>query len=93
LAVGPHYRKEKKTLCSHCKENAPVVYQNFLNRVKTKEREFSRLWTQCQNCQGSFHQEVLCTARDCPIYYLRTKTMKDLDEARTNLEKFSDLSW
>jgi len=83
----------EKTLCSHCKDNAPAVYQTFLNRVKTKEREFSRLWTQCQNCQGSFHQEVLCTARDCPIFYLRTKTFKDYDEARNTLEKFSDLSW
>ena len=23
--------------------------------------KFSRLWTQCQCCQGSFHEEVLCT--------------------------------
>jgi DNA polymerase delta subunit 1 len=93
LGCRASLQPNEKTLCSHCKENAPAVYQNFLNKVTTKEREFSRLWTQCQNCQGSFHQEVLCTARDCPIYYLRTKTMKDLDEARNNIEKFTDLSW
>ena len=29
------------------------------------EEKFSRLWTQCQRCQGSLHQDVLCTSRDC----------------------------
>jgi DNA polymerase delta subunit 1 len=62
----------EKTLCSHCKENSPALYQNFLNKVTTKEREFSRLWTQCQNCQGSFHQEVLCTAYTGLSYLLFT---------------------
>jgi len=83
----------EKSLCSHCKQDAPGVYHNFLNKVRVKEREFSRLWTQCQNCQGSFHQEVLCTARDCPIYYLRTKVQKDFDEARVALNRFNDISW
>jgi hypothetical protein len=27
------------------------------------------LWSQCQRCQGSLHQDVLCTSRDCPIFY------------------------
>lgn len=31
------------------------------------------LWTQCQRCQGSLHQDVLCTSRDCPIFYRRKK--------------------
>jgi len=83
----------EKGLCVHCKDNSPIVYQSFLNKVRVKEREFSRLWTQCQHCQGSLHQEVLCTARDCPIYYLRTKTQKDLDESRQSLSRFNDLSW
>lgn len=25
------------------------------------EEKFSRLWTQCQRCQGSLHEDVLCT--------------------------------
>ena len=25
------------------------------------EEKFARLWTQCQNCQGSLHADVLCT--------------------------------
>ena len=37
------------------------------------ENKFSRLWTECQRCQGSLHQEVLCSNKDCPIFYMRTK--------------------
>ena len=46
------------------------------------QQHFSRLWTQCQRCQGSLHQEVLCTSRDCPIFYRRRKAHKDLIEVR-----------
>jgi len=47
-----------------------------------------RLWTQCQRCQGSLHQDVLCTSRDCPIFYRRKKVQKDLLEAETTLKRF-----
>ena len=40
------------------------------------------------NCQGSLHQEVLCTSRDCPIFYRRKKVQKDLNEAQELLERF-----
>jgi DNA polymerase delta subunit 1 len=46
------------------------------------------LWTQCQRCQGSLHQDVLCTSRDCPIFYRRKKVQKDLLEAETTLKRF-----
>jgi len=74
-------------------ENAAGIYQQTLGKVRAKEMEYNRLWTQCQNCQGSFHQEVLCTAADCPIFYMRTKVKKELVETRSTLEKFDDLTW
>lgn len=33
--------------------------------VQELEVLFGRLWTQCQECQGSLHQDVLCTRLDC----------------------------
>ena len=47
-----------------------------------------QVWTQCQRCQGSLHQEVLCTSRDCPIFYRRKKVQKDLQEAQDALARF-----
>lgn len=86
-------RATEKILCNYCKENSPDVYCNYLSKLRIKEQEFSRLWTQCQSCQGSMHQEVLCTARDCPIFYLRAKVRKELEDTRKTLRKFDDLSW
>ena len=66
------------------------VYFKALSTVNDLENSFARLWTQCQRCQGSLHQDVLCTSRDCPIFYRRKKTQKDLGEAHTILARFPD---
>jgi DNA polymerase delta subunit 1 len=81
-------------LCDECKspDKAPLIYMKQLDVVRQMQCEFGRLWTQCQSCQGSMHQEVLCTARDCPIFYLRTKVQKDLKDSKAVLDKF-DTSW
>ncbi|KAJ1561863.1 DNA-directed DNA polymerase delta [Cladochytrium tenue] len=53
------------------------------------EVKFARLWTQCQRCQGSLHQDVICSAQDCPIFYMRKKAQKDLNEAAATVQRFS----
>lgn len=57
------------------------------------EDRYARLWTQCQRCQGSVIQDVLCTSRDCPIFYMRKKTQKDMQELVKLDEKFQNLAW
>ena len=54
------------------------------------EADYSNLWTQCQRCQGSLHQDVLCTSRDCPIFYRRRKVQKELNEAQVSMARFID---
>lgn len=56
-------------LCEHCKPREADIYQRSLTTVNELQETFGRLWTQCQRCQGSLHQDVLCTSRDCPIFY------------------------
>lgn len=41
------------------------------------------------DCQGSMHLEVLCTSRDCPIFYARKKVAHDLEEQVRVLKKFN----
>ena len=45
------------------------MHQRSLATVNELQETFGRLWTQCQRCQCSMHQDVLCTSRDCPIFY------------------------
>ncbi|KAH9310163.1 hypothetical protein KI387_038074 [Taxus chinensis] len=79
---------EDQTLCSHCRGREAELYQKTVGNVRELEMLFGRLWTQCQRCQGSLHQDVLCTSRDCPIFYRRKKAQKDLAEAEVQLERW-----
>ncbi|KAK9997013.1 hypothetical protein SO802_021699 [Lithocarpus litseifolius] len=78
-----------RTLCSHCKGREAEFYCKTLVNVSEQEMLFGRLWTQCQECQGSLHQDVLCTSRDCPIFYRRKKAQKDMAEAKLQLDRWS----
>ena len=51
------------------------------------EKNFQELWAECQRCQGSVCQEVLCTNRDCPIFYRREKVKKEMDHMKCELDK------
>lgn len=65
-------------VCDFCKKKESELYQKEVSHLSTLEERFSHLWTQCQRCQGSLHEDVLCTSRDCPIFYMRKKVQKDL---------------
>ncbi|KAI4369276.1 hypothetical protein MLD38_017736 [Melastoma candidum] len=79
----------EQTLCSHCKGRESELYCKTVLHVSQLEELFGRLWTQCQECQGSLHQDVLCTSRDCPIFYCRKKVQKDMVEAKRQLDRWS----
>ncbi|KXX78761.1 DNA polymerase delta catalytic subunit [Madurella mycetomatis] len=74
-----------------CADDAPRVgelYKKTLDKVSDLEVRFGRLWTQCQRCQGSMHCEVICSSKDCPIFYMRMKAKKDLEDANRELKRF-----
>ena len=59
-----------------------------MHKVSDLEVKFGRLWTQCQRCQGSLHNEVICSSKDCPIFYMRMKAKKDVEDAGRELVRF-----
>jgi len=83
-ALGPN----ETTVCQYCKPQEAEFYQERLQKVHRLEQQFASAWTQCQRCQGSFHETVLCTSRDCPIFYMRRKIQKDLADAQAVVERF-----
>lgn len=79
-------------LCDHCKKNGKerdVVLEKVLE-LKEHEIAFNRLWSQCQRCQGSLCQDVICTSRDCPIFYRRAKVRKDAASALDNVRRLQE---
>uniref|UniRef100_A0A3Q3K726 DNA polymerase n=1 Tax=Monopterus albus TaxID=43700 RepID=A0A3Q3K726_MONAL len=80
--------KSDVAVCDFCKKKESELYQKEIFHLNTLEERFSRLWTQCQRCQGSLHEDVLCTSRDCPIFYMRKKVQKDLDDQSKLVSRF-----
>merc|ERR1712168_1715506 len=81
---------ETEAVCKYCKEKEGEIYQKQIANLARLEQKFGRLWTQCQRCQGSLHEEVLCTSRDCPIFYLRKKVIIELEDQDKLIRRFGE---
>ena len=81
------------SLCQHCIPREGEIYLQKLQEVNEHEDVFASLWTQCQRCQGSLHQDVICSNRDCPIFYKRKKVQKDLKDAQEALDRYAYISF
>ena len=75
-------------VCENCRPRIGELYTKTLTKVSDLEVRFGRLWTQCQRCQGSLHCEVICSSKDCPIFYMRMKAKKDVEDAGKELGRF-----
>lgn len=53
--------QEDKAVCKHCESQEAELFHNELLAQHKLEEKFSRLWAECQRCQGSLHQEVICS--------------------------------
>ncbi|XP_014787230.1 DNA polymerase delta catalytic subunit [Octopus bimaculoides] len=82
-----------KAVCKHCKSQESAIYQKEICQLSALEERFSRLWTQCQRCQGSLHEDVICTSQDCPIFYMRKKVQKDVSDQGKLLHRFGHIDW
>merc|ERR1712048_196617 len=83
------------SLCEHCQqERAAEVVLNKVHDLREKEAEYHRLWTQCQRCQGSLLQPVICSNRDCDIFYRRAKARQDVENLQQQFQKLQlDNAW
>jgi len=84
---------ENSSVCQHCKPRESELFQKEITSLHALEEKFNKLWTQCQRCQGSLHEDVLCTSSDCPIFYMRKKVQKDLLHQDGVIQRFGDFEW
>ncbi|CCE62608.1 hypothetical protein TPHA_0C04580 [Tetrapisispora phaffii CBS 4417] len=80
--------KGESPLCSNCKERSGELYMKTLYEVRDLQEKFARVWTQCQRCAGTLHNEVLCSNKNCDIFYMRVKVKKELQEKVEQLNKW-----
>lgn len=81
---------EKEAVCAHCKPKESLLYQQELSHHRMLEDRFAALFTECQRCQGSLFEEILCTSRDCPIFYIRKKVQMELETSKTKIGRFGE---
>lgn len=79
---------ESEAVCHHCKPKEGALYQQELSHHRMLEDRFAQLYTECQRCQGSLHEEILCSSRDCPIFYIRKKVQMELESSNTKMCRF-----
>lgn len=84
----PMQAQSGQATCIHCRKDESRVYLRIAQEAAASQASFSKFWTQCQRCQGSLHQKVICSARDCPIFYRRSKAYSDMVKTQTALERF-----
>jgi DNA polymerase delta subunit 1 len=75
--VSPHAKVEHR-LCSSCEPRRIEYYTTDMEDLRTTERESGLCWANCQNCQGSRFQAVICSAQDCPVFYKRLVLRRDV---------------
>lgn len=76
-------------ICHYCKDRETELYVRELNKLRALELAYARHWTQCQNCQSSLHQDILCSNDQCPIFFARTKIKIDLVAAEERVKLFA----
>eukprot|EP00928_Gymnodinium_smaydae_P053270 TRINITY_DN37302_c0_g1_i1.p1 TRINITY_DN37302_c0_g1~~TRINITY_DN37302_c0_g1_i1.p1 ORF type:complete len:1054 (-),score=284.41 TRINITY_DN37302_c0_g1_i1:242-3403(-) len=83
------------SLCTHClSDKAADIMAERLSELRLKEEEYGQLWTECQRCQGSILEPVICSNRDCDIFYRRAKARKEVELERQQVARLDkDMSW
>ncbi|KAF5289112.1 hypothetical protein FQA39_LY15214 [Lamprigera yunnana] len=79
---------ENEALCAYCNPKISTLYQQELNHHQHLEDRFAALFTECQRCMGSLHEDILCTSRDCPIFYIRKKVQMELETSQKRMVRF-----
>lgn len=86
-------KKSGTILCNSCRSEFPKLFCELQKKFNDKTNLFNSCWTECQRCQGSIVNEVLCVNRVCPIFYKRTKIKNEIGILQNKLTKLRNLSW
>ncbi|XP_015419485.1 PREDICTED: DNA polymerase delta catalytic subunit [Myotis davidii] len=77
-----------KGVAAYMKSEDPLFVLEHSLPIDTQYYLEQLLAQPCQRCQGSLHEDVICTSRDCPIFYMRKKVRKDLEDQEQLLRRF-----
>lgn len=80
-------------ICNFCRTDFGKHYVEIINQLNERSKTFNECWAECQRCQGSLVNEVLCINTDCPIFYRRTKIKKEMENTSRIVQKLNSIQW
>lgn len=80
-------------LCKRCAPNYFSVYVGKIQEMKEKEDVYNKCWRECQRCIRSVCTEVLCANKDCPIFFMRSKVIREIGELDDQIKQLNSLEW
>merc|ERR1711908_258119 len=78
MKVYTKITNRKYSLCYYCNYNLKEISLKKVKKLKKLQNEHTKLWSYCQECQQSLCQEIPCKNFDCPIFYRRAQSKRDL---------------
>ena len=80
----------KGVVCKNCKDKLKQIYIENKIEYNNYQKLYCDLWTQCQRCQGSIMQDIICQNNDCPIFYKRIQIKKNLIRYKEKMDRFNE---
>lgn len=75
-------------ICRHCQPRTPLIFIQHMKRKQELEKRHAQYWSQCQRCQGSVMQDLICGNNDCSIFYARVFASRKLSAMDKIMRKF-----
>lgn len=83
------FNQEVKPLCKQCEDKEKQLFLQSVLELKSKERAYQKLWSECQRCEGSALNEVICSNTFCSIFFRRKQVQDQINECYKKVQKFN----
>ena len=98
------YAKTANPGCKNCTRSRSSQLPNFKSVFRDYGRNVNVVKVLCIRYAGplslddwitltSICKDVLCSSKDCPIFYMRKKAQKDVEDVTAVLERFDGEDW
>ncbi|KAI5191424.1 DNA polymerase delta subunit 1 [Nematocida minor] len=95
--IGSFFKKKKVCgicrsgeypVCKVCTRAYPEVIMRTYKKLYELQYKYYKVMGECQDMQESRHTPIVCSNRDCPVYYVRIELVKKIEEVQ---ERYNQL--
>ncbi|KAI5137394.1 DNA polymerase delta subunit 1 [Nematocida ausubeli] len=89
--IGAFFKKKKTCVickagdypvCKVCDKSYPAVILETYQKLCGLQCAYHLVMRECQEMQNARHSPIVCSNRDCPVYYIRIELQKEIEEVQ-----------